>query len=282
MRFSHLLSAVGALLLCSALQAQVEIDPLVRQPARSELVVADLVPDRTSVAPGETFRVAVRFVMQPGWHIYWKNPGDAGTPTVVRWNLPTGFAAPLSNDWPTPRYFSMPGDIRSIGYDNEMAIIATFRAPAEWRGSAPIVAEVQWLACKEQCVPGRATLRTNITVGGATVPINQEFFSRWTARMPQRVELTTTDGPVSIRPVGNTYIVRLREEQEMTQPTIFLSSPPEAAYTSRVREVSGREAVVELARPATARSGAESSEAIITWPGPGGRDRAVLLTLPAQ
>ena len=35
----------------------------------------------------------------PGWHGYWLNPGDAGLPMDVKWQLPAGFvgrAAALS------------------------------------------------------------------------------------------------------------------------------------------------------------------------------------------
>src|SRR4051812_14995950 len=30
---------------------------------------------------------------RPGWHGYWLNPGDAGQPTTVAWQLPQGAAA---------------------------------------------------------------------------------------------------------------------------------------------------------------------------------------------
>ena len=38
----------------------------------------------------------------PGWHGYWLNPGDAGLPMDVKWQLPTGFSAgPLRYPVPT-------------------------------------------------------------------------------------------------------------------------------------------------------------------------------------
>jgi hypothetical protein len=51
---------------------------------------AELVTDRLSVRPGETFDVALRVTMDPGWHNYWINPGDAGMPTRIAWELPGG------------------------------------------------------------------------------------------------------------------------------------------------------------------------------------------------
>jgi DsbC/DsbD-like thiol-disulfide interchange protein len=53
---------------------------------------AELISDRASVAPGETIHVALHMTMQPGWHIYWKNAGDAGLPPQLILNDDTGAA----------------------------------------------------------------------------------------------------------------------------------------------------------------------------------------------
>ena len=37
-----------------------------------------LVPETASVAPGSTVTLAFVMRPQPGWHGYWRNPGDAG------------------------------------------------------------------------------------------------------------------------------------------------------------------------------------------------------------
>jgi len=285
MRTHAIVAALVSAAVAAGALAQVVIEPAVRDPvrmARNEPVRAELVLDRTTVAPGETFRAAVLLSLAPGWHVYWKNPGDAGTPTVVRWNLPSNFAAPTAIDWPTPRYFTMPGNIRSIGYDGEVAIVSTFRAPMDWRGAAPLVAEVQWLACKEQCIPGRATLRSTLNVGGAPVPINQEFFSRWETRMPRRVAAPTTgEGPLTVQQVGGTYLVHVRGERAMQEPTVFISFAGERGYSSRVRELGGPEATLELTPPAVAVPGGEPTEVVVVWQGAGGQQQSALITVPA-
>ncbi len=40
--------------------------------------------------PGDTVMAAIRLQMQPQWHTYWRNAGDAGIPTTVDWALPPG------------------------------------------------------------------------------------------------------------------------------------------------------------------------------------------------
>ena len=56
-----------------------------------ELVKATLVADVSSIQPGQRFRLGVLYRIEPGWHIYWKYPGDSGIPTKIEWQLPQGF-----------------------------------------------------------------------------------------------------------------------------------------------------------------------------------------------
>ncbi len=56
-------------------------------------VEAELISEVLSVKPGESFWTALRLRMEPGWHTYWQNPGDAGLPTTIEWELPAGFSA---------------------------------------------------------------------------------------------------------------------------------------------------------------------------------------------
>jgi len=54
-----------------------------------------------SAQPGETVWAGVELKMAPGWHTYWRNPGDAGLPTTMTWTLPPGVSAGEIN-WPIP------------------------------------------------------------------------------------------------------------------------------------------------------------------------------------
>src|SRR5204862_2856733 len=51
-------------------------------------VTARLVPEAAGVAPGTTLWVDLHLDIAPGWHTYWRNPGDAGLPTEIAWTLP--------------------------------------------------------------------------------------------------------------------------------------------------------------------------------------------------
>ena len=58
------------------------------------------------------------FKMEPGWHIYWKNPGDSGEPPHIHWTLPAGItASPMQ--FPAPERLPL-GPLMDFGYENEV------------------------------------------------------------------------------------------------------------------------------------------------------------------
>ena len=62
-------------------------------PVRTENVEVELVSAASVVAPGQPFYVALHKQIREHWHTYWRNPGDAGLPTELHWELPEGFTA---------------------------------------------------------------------------------------------------------------------------------------------------------------------------------------------
>lgn len=132
--------------------------------AASRHVQASLVAEHESIRPGEPFWVGLRLKMEPGWHTYWKNPGDSGLPTRIKWTLPEGFAAgPI--DWPYPQPFSQ-GPVTSYGYEDEVLLPVPITPPASLTPGKPVTlaARVDWLECQEACVPGRADLSLTLPV----------------------------------------------------------------------------------------------------------------------
>src|SRR4051812_22367010 len=81
-------------------------------------VTAELVAEPTAFVPGTTATVALRLAIEPGWHTYWRNPGESGLPTTLAWRLPPGYAA---GDilWPAPRALPA-GPLVNYGYEGEV------------------------------------------------------------------------------------------------------------------------------------------------------------------
>jgi thiol:disulfide interchange protein DsbD len=130
--------------------------------AQTPQVTVDLLAEPKSVEPGKPMTLGLRFRPVPGWHIYWTNPGDSGLPPSVTWKLPPGWTAG-EPQFPFPEKILVP-PLFSYGYEQETLLLTTFTIPDYEKipSSFPIEADIEWLVCKETCLPGKAHL--NLTI----------------------------------------------------------------------------------------------------------------------
>jgi DsbC/DsbD-like thiol-disulfide interchange protein len=113
--------------------------------------------------------VGIRLEMEKGWHTYWRNPGDAGLPTRVTWDLPEGLTAGEIR-WPYPARFST-GPILSYGYEHEVMLLVEVRVPPTiGAGQLRLSGRVDWLECQQTCLPGKADVVLTLPVRAATAP----------------------------------------------------------------------------------------------------------------
>ncbi len=165
----------------------------------AEPVVARLLADTSAVVPGRPFRVGVLLKIQPGWHVYWKNPGQAGLATEVRLTAPRGFSTgPI--EWPTPVRFDQGGQVIGFGYTDAVLLMATVRPPQQLDpgSTATFVADVSWLACLDRCVPGGARLELKLDVNPSASSANAELFQSWAGRLPKPAGSADAPATVSI------------------------------------------------------------------------------------
>lgn len=126
-------------------------------------VDVELVAAATSVAPGGALRVGVRLVLAPGWHVYGRSAGQSGLPPSVRFTLPAGVRASVVLHPVGVRHVE--AAIATYVLFDEAFLTATIDVPADFAAaSLPVVADVSWLVCEEECQPGHATLRLDVPV----------------------------------------------------------------------------------------------------------------------
>lgn len=124
--------------------------------------IARLVADVKSIKAGQPFKLGAKLVMEPGWHTYYKESGEAGMPTKIDWTLPPGFKAGELL-WQKPSKFSDAG-ITTYGYDAPNLTAAVITPPASVHGPVKIKAMVKWLCCHDVCIPGKAELTIDLPV----------------------------------------------------------------------------------------------------------------------
>ena len=141
----------------------------------------ELVAEGPAPAGGEV-ELAIRMQPAPGWHGYWLNPGDAGLPMVVKWQLPQGFAAgPLQ--YPVPTRLIVAGLMNYV-FERDYAVLVRLKVPANAHGTVPIRADAHWLACTDKiCVPEQGELALDLPVGSGTPRRAQ--FDAWRMSLAQ-------------------------------------------------------------------------------------------------
>lgn len=132
--------------------------------AQGPHTVVTLISERRSLVPGSRVWMGVWFRVEKGWHIYWKNPGDSGEPAKIQWELPPRFHVG-SIEWPAPERLAAPS-IVDYGYENEAVLIAPMRVAAGLKNGEKetIAANVNWLVCREICIPGKAQVSLTLPV----------------------------------------------------------------------------------------------------------------------
>ncbi|UYN94467.1 MAG: thioredoxin family protein [Enhydrobacter sp.] len=132
-------------------------------------VRAELVSETATVKPGEPFWVGLRQTLRPKWHTYWKNAGDSGLPTEIRWTLPAGVTAdPIV--WPAPEVIDV-GGIINYGYHGDILLLVRLTPPADLATpSLKLVAEAEWLVCEDVCIPEQGTFALDLPVAGTAIP----------------------------------------------------------------------------------------------------------------
>ncbi len=155
---SQLFSMLSIFLACLTLGPSAFADEV-----GSENVKISFISQYQSVKTGEKFHIALVQKIAPDWHTYWRNPGDVGDKTRIKWTLPEGVKIGEIK-WPSPSALPYEGFI-NYGYSKEAVFpIEIEIAP---QVSMPIVlkARVEWLECKDVCIPGEADTEIIINLG---------------------------------------------------------------------------------------------------------------------
>jgi thiol:disulfide interchange protein DsbD len=138
-------------------------------PVSTDHVRAELIAEDSALVPGQRSWLGVRLTHEPHWHTYWTNPGDSGLPTKLKWDLPTDL---IVGDiaWPAPQRFDV-GGLFNVGYSGEVVLPVPIAVVGGATGtSAHLAVEARWLVCREECVPGKATLTLELPIAATATP----------------------------------------------------------------------------------------------------------------
>lgn len=157
----------------------------------TENVTARVLAERQQTAPGDSVQLALVFDIRPGWHTYWKNPGDSGEPPRIRWRLPEGVTVgPIR--WPHPELIRV-GPLANYGYSGRAIHLIDLAVPADWKVGRmlDLTAEASWLVCEEHCIPEGGVFHLSLATGlqtGSSDPAAASIFASARANLPQALQ----------------------------------------------------------------------------------------------
>lgn len=212
---------------------------------RTEHSAVRLVAAVTAVGDESSIPLGLQFELTPGWKIYWRSPGDAGFPPQVDWSGSENLAS-TEVSWPAPHRFSVQG-LETLGYE-DAALLPIVAIPATPGHAVGLRAMVDYLACKEICVPETATLSLDLPAGPAATSPFAHLVAQWREKVPGdgSAHGLSIDG---LEADGARIRVTAGARSPFQAPDVFVEGAPELAFAKPTTSLTedGQRAVFVLA-----------------------------------
>jgi thiol:disulfide interchange protein DsbD len=208
-----------------------------------------LVPGDNLYSTDELNDAGLYFKLEPGWHIYWKNAGDSGEPPHIRWSLPKGItASPMQ--FPAPKRLPL-GPLMDFGYENEVLFPFSFHVDDGAKaGPAILHAKVDWLVCREVCIPGKAELEAQRDVYRGlydigipkVISLSQRFFGMDSSKLLPAIPLSLpAEFKATFQPANEGFRLAVETGQRESAATFFpedqdiLDNPATQKFTATAK-----------------------------------------------
>ncbi len=180
-----------------------------------------LAPESTLSRDGKPNTAGLHFKLEPGWHVYWRNAGDSGEPPHVKWTLRAGVTA-SELEFPPPKRLPL-GPLMDFGYEDEVVFPFSITASkVATLGPADLHAKLDWLVCREVCIPEKTELNLSRTVvnqaSAVTAQDELQLIRRFEALLPK-------PAPAAFKPVfqagGSGFRLAVTTGQKETSAAFF-------------------------------------------------------------
>jgi DsbC/DsbD-like thiol-disulfide interchange protein len=108
----------------------------------------------------------IAFQLQPGWHTYWRTPGDSGVPPRIDFGKSENIEA-VTILWPAPTKFADGAGGISLGYQRQLVL--PLRIVAK-NADKPVTlrADINYAVCEKLCIPVEASAELAFTSVAST------------------------------------------------------------------------------------------------------------------
>lgn len=203
--------------------------------------IATMIPEVTSVAPGEPFTVALQLKHPLGWHSYYRNSGGIEEPPAIQWHLPEGATAG-EIQWPTPNVKEVYGE-KSFSYPGSPIFLIEITPPTSLTpgGSFTFSADATWQICETSCINEQKSFSLSLLVSEAAI-VDESASTLFVEARSQMPELPSGafDTTISL-PAGKSETLQIEFKNLTIAPTEFIPDQPYLRAISDGGEVSKTE-----------------------------------------
>lgn len=186
-----------------------------------------------------TVRLGLHFNLEPGWHIYWRTPGDTGYPPQLDWNKSTNLA--MSEIlWPTPARVreTITDDFITESYVYSDEVLFPLRlAPINASQAINVNLEVHFAICAELCIPDSANFSLTIPPGYHDETIMARILG---APLPQpNGTAGLTIQSVEFPDADHVRITASDSQQSLAKATMLIEGSPDVVFNEPAIEENG-------------------------------------------
>lgn len=140
-------------------------------------------------------QIAIHFEVDPEWHVYWRNPGDSGA--APKFSFQSEAVRVGEPRWPWPARLPI-AHLTNLGYPGDIAYLFDMVWATTDPATVTVIADLEWLVCKEDCIPGFATLTLERPVVSGTDQWDEQTVAlrdQYQAMLPRPVTGADADPP---------------------------------------------------------------------------------------
>ena len=201
-------------------------------------------------AAASTVSFGLEFRLDPGWKLYWRAPGDTGTPPEADWSASDNVAS-VAMAWPWPQRFTAFG-LQTLGYHDRVILPLTV-TPRTPGAALRLEGLVHYLACANVCVPHETVVTLALPAGGSPAPAPEA------ASIERAQAETPTAGIPAIVSAadywrqgdGVTARITLTTTQPFQAPELILEGPDGAPFGAAEKTLADPRHVIFTAHSAT-------------------------------
>lgn len=213
-----LAATLAALALPAGADIRLPLPAGLSQPPAVQLLDGWRQPDGSRMA-------AIEIRLAPGWHTYWRVPGEAGIPPAFDWSASTNLAS-VSYEWPRPQIIDSFG-MRSYGYVGTL-VLPVRLVPRDAAAPMAVAVRLDYGICDDICMPAQASVAETVPPASVEGRASIEAALAERAQNPREAGVTAVSCSLAPAPGGFA----------LTAAVTFAAAP-----------APGQEAVVEAGQP---------------------------------